>query len=126
MDLDEAKKVAAQAGIEVIESVLLAWISKIDSISECLEVNYPEDDAVLIRYYLLSLYLLSFGGRTVASESAPSGASRSYRYGDLKNSWQSYIKLLRGLDSKGCVSDLIPANPFSKNIFIGVAVGGCA
>lgn len=123
---EQAKEYLVSQGITLPDFILAALVEQANSIQECLDANYPAATALLIQMYLLGLMGLGQGDRYISSQSAPSGASRSFRYGSFADRWKGSLGLLRGLDKNGCATALIPADP-TQQAFAGlwVAKGGC-
>ncbi|MFM9867049.1 DUF7370 family protein [Achromobacter xylosoxidans] len=124
--IDQAKQYLEGQGIVLPDFVLAALVDQANSIQECLDVHYTPATALLIQLYLLALMGLGQGDRYISSQTAPSGAARSFRYQGFADRWSGTLSLLRGLDKFGCASELIPANP-TKKAFAGmwIAKGGC-
>jgi len=122
----QAKEYLESVGISLPEFILGALVEQANSIEECLSANYTPATALLIQMYLLGLMALGQGDRYISSQSAPSGASRSFRYQSFADRWKGSLGLLRGLDKKGCATGLIPPDP-TQQAFAGlwVAKGGC-
>lgn len=122
----QAKEYLSSVGITLPDFILDALIEQVNSIQECLDANYPPATALLIQMYLLGLMGLGQGDRYISSQSAPSGASRSFRYQSFADRWNGSLSLLRGLDTKGCVTSLIPPDP-NNQAFAGIWIGkgGC-
>ncbi|BEL80140.1 hypothetical protein SM12BL3_14470 [Serratia marcescens] len=123
---EKAKEYLESQGITLPDFVLDALVEQVNSIQECLDVNYPASTALLIQLYLLGLMGLGQGDKYISSQTAPSGASRSFRYQSFSDRWKGALNLLRGLDKKGCAIGLIPPDPTNK-AFAGVWIGkgGC-
>lgn len=123
---DQAKEYLESVGITLPDFILAALVEQANSIQECLDANYTPGTALLIQMYLLGLMGLGQGDRYISSQSAPSGASRSFRYQSFTDRWKGSIALLRGLDKNGCATSLIPPDPTQK-AFAGlwIAKGGC-
>lgn len=124
--IDQAKQYLEGQGIVLPDFVLAALVGQASSIQECLDEHYTPETALLIQLYLLSLMGLGQGDRYISSQTAPSGASRSFRYQGFADRWSGALSLLRGLDKFGCASELIPPDP-TKKAFAGmwIAKGGC-
>lgn len=124
--VEQAQEYLEGQGITLPSFVLSALVEQANSINSCLDANYSASTALLIQLYLLGLIGLAQGDRYISSQTAPSGASRSFRYRDFKDRWQGALSLLRGLDKKGCASGLIPPDP-TATAFGGmwVAKGSC-
>ncbi|ONK18458.1 hypothetical protein [Serratia sp. S119] len=123
---EKAKEYLESQGITLPDFVLDALVEQVNSIQECLDANYPVSTALLIQLYLLGLMGLGQGDKYISSQTAPSGASRSFRYQSFSDRWKGELNLLRGLDKKGCATGLIPPDPTNK-AFAGVWIGkgGC-
>ncbi|ELH4238937.1 MULTISPECIES: DUF7370 family protein [Serratia] len=123
---EKAKEYLESQGITLADFVLDALVEQVNSIQECLDANYPASTALLIQLYLLGLMGLGQGDKYISSQTAPSGASRSFRYQSFSDRWKGALNLLRGLDKQGCATGLIPPDPTNK-AFAGVWIGkgGC-
>lgn len=123
---EKAKEYLESQGITLPDFVLDALVEQVNSIQECLDANYPASTALLIQLYLLGLMGLGQGDKYISSQTAPSGASRSFRYQSFSDRWKGALNLLRGLDKKGCATCLVPPDPTNK-AFAGVWIGkgGC-
>lgn len=123
---EEATEYLTGMGIELPSFVLTALVEQANSIESCLTANYTEATAKLIQVYLIGLFGLGQVNKYISSQSAPSGASRSFKFTDFNDKWKSQLSLLNGLDKEGCAADLIPDNPTQTahgGIWIGKA--GC-
>lgn len=123
---EKAKEYLESQGITLPDFVLDALVEQVNSIQDCLDANYPASTALLIQLYLLGLMGLGQGDKYISSQTAPSGASRSFRYQSFSDRWKGALNLLRGLDKKGCATGLVPPDPINK-AFAGVWIGkgGC-
>ncbi|CAI0820390.1 Uncharacterised protein [Serratia entomophila] len=123
---EKAKEYLESQGITLPDFVLDALVEQVNSIQDCLDANYPASTALLIQLYLLGLMGLGQGDKYISSQTAPSGASRSFRYQSFSDRWKGALNLLRGLDKKGCATSLVPPDPTNK-AFAGVWIGkgGC-
>ena len=126
LTIEQAKEYLQSVGITIPDFVLQALVDQANSIQECLDANYPASTALLIQLYLLGLMGLGQGDKYISSQTAPSGASQSFRYQSFGDRWKSSLSLLRGLDKKGCATSLIPPDP-TQNSFAGIWIGkgGC-
>ncbi|EPT7080318.1 DUF7370 family protein [Cronobacter sakazakii] len=122
----QAKEYLSSVGITLPDFILDALIEQVNSIQECLDAHYQPATALLIQMYLLGLMGLGQGDRYISSQTAPSGASRSFRYQSFADRWSGSLSLLRGLDKYGCATSLIPPDPSNK-AFAGIWIGkgGC-
>lgn len=123
---DQAKEYLATVGISLPSFVLDALVEQANSIQECLDANYTPATALLIQLYLIGLMGLGQGDKYISSQTAPSGASRSFRYQSFSDRWKGSLNLLRGLDKNGCATALIPPDP-TNQAFAGIWIGkgGC-
>lgn len=124
--IEQAKEYLASVGITLPDFILAALVEQVNSIQDCLDSNYSPATALLIQMYLLGLMALGQGDKYISSQTAPSGASRSFRYQSFDNRWNGSLSLLRGLDTAGCATALIPPDPTNKS-FAGIWIGkgGC-
>lgn len=122
----QAKEYLESVGITLPDFIIDALVEQANSIQECLDAHYPAATALLIQMYLLGLMGLGQGDRYISSQSAPSGASRSFRYQSFADRWSGSLSLLRGLDKFGCATALTPPEPGQK-AFAGIWIGkgGC-
>lgn len=125
--LEQANEYLTTQGITIPDFILLALVDQANSIQECLDAHYPASTALLIQVYLLALMGLGQGDKYISSQTAPSGASHSFRYQGFSDRWKGALNLLRSLDKYGCATSLIPADPTASPAFAGiwVAKGGC-
>ncbi|HHR4515729.1 TPA: DUF7370 family protein [Salmonella enterica] len=123
---EQAKEYLESVGITLPDFILQAIVEQANSIQECLDAHYPPATALLIQSYLLGLMALGQGDRYISSQTAPNGASRSFRYQSFPDRWKGALALLRGADKHGCANDLIPPDP-TNTAFAGIwiARGGC-
>ncbi|MEQ9830556.1 DUF7370 family protein [Pectobacterium versatile] len=108
---EQAKEYLATVGISLPSFVLDALVEQANSIQECLDANYTPATALLIQVYLVGLMALGQGDKYISSQTAPSGASQSFRYQSFSDRWKGALNLLRGLDKNGCATALIPPDP---------------
>ncbi len=124
---EQAKEYLSSIGIDnVPDFIIAAWITQITTVEDCLTANYDEGTALLIQCYLLSLFALGSSDKYISSQTAPSGASRSFRYKDFSDRWKAQLNLLKSLDKEGCTTDLIPSDP-TQTAFAGIWIskGSC-
>jgi hypothetical protein len=120
MTLEQAKEYLASVGVTLPDFLLQAFLDTVNSINECLEANYPPATQLLIQMYLLGLMGLGAGDQYISSQTAPSGASRSFRYQSLGDRWRSLTNMLRMYDTKGCTDGLVPPDPTQAPAFGGL------
>ena len=119
----DAREYLEQLGLTIPDVMLTALIARIGTISDCIS-QYPADVQTLIEFYLVGLLAITSGGRRIRSQAAPSGASQSYSYGTLIEQQRQLVNALRLIDTEGCTTDLIPAEPGAR-AFLFVAKGDC-
>lgn len=107
----QAQEYLASVGITIPSFMLDALIEQANSIEECLTAHYTPGVATLIQAYLLALFALGQGDKFISSQTAPSGASRSFRYANFADRWRASVSLLNNLDKHGCASHLVPDDP---------------
>ncbi|MEY0133575.1 hypothetical protein AB7V66_20610 [Providencia rettgeri] len=123
---EQIKEDLAAQGISLPEFILDAFVEQANSIQECLDNHYSSATAILIQSCLISLMALSKGDKYISSQSAPNGASRSFRYQSFGDRWKAATSLLRGLDKYGCANELIPPDPTqTAHAGLWIAKGGC-
>lgn len=126
MTPEQANEVLSKYGINLPDFMLGGLLEQVSTIDDCLAAHYSDPVALLIKGYLLSLMGLGFGDKYVSSQTAPSGASQSFRYQDIGSRYKALLGLLDSLDKHGCAIGLIPPNPDAKaHGFILSAKAGC-
>lgn len=115
--LEQAQEYLSTVGVTLPQFLLEAFVDQANSINECLELHYPPSTILLIQTYLLGLMGLGAGDQYISSQTAPSGASRSFRYQSLADRWRSLANSLRMLDTYGCTEGLVPADPTAAPAF---------
>ncbi|ANH50874.1 hypothetical protein WJD75_22570 [Salmonella enterica subsp. enterica serovar Corvallis] len=97
----------ASRGMTITTTDASGILCLVASISECLELNYPNDECRQNAIMLWASILISANtaGRYVTSQSAPSGASQSFAYGSKP--WVALYNQMKLLDTAGCTGDLV-------------------
>lgn len=117
----------ASRGVEISNSGATGIICLLESITECLELNYPGDTCKQDSILLWAAILLgaNTAGRYVTSQHAPSGASQSFGYGSKP--WLALYNQMKLLDKSGCTGDLVEDPNASAKPWFGVVSGsrGC-
>lgn len=122
---EQAGEYLASVGVNLPDWLLSALVDQVNSIEACLVgAGYPPGVILLIQSYLLGLMGLSQGDRYISSQTAPSGASQSFRFQSVGDRYRGLLGLLRGLDRTGCANDLIPADPTGTPAHFGIWIGG--
>lgn len=126
MNEQQATEYLESIGLTVPPIIIEAWLGLFSGVTACLDEHYNEATALLILTNLIGLYALAGGNRYVSSQSAPSGASQSFRFSGLNDIWKGNLNMIKLLDRHGCVSGLIPVNPTqTKSAFLMTGKGGC-
>lgn len=127
--IDELRTYLASIGVTPPDFMLQAWLDAIADMHACLAEHYPASMAKLIALYALGLYGIATGDRYISSQTAPSGASQSFRYKALDERWKSQVALLNQFDKYGCAGPFLPADPTATGIAAMVGRpprrGGC-
>lgn len=123
--IEQAREYLASIGVTVPDFMLQLLVDRANTIAPCLDLHYDTATATLILLYLVGLYgVIGNGGKYITSQTAPSGASQSYKYGALSDNYRSAKSLLTLFDPYGCATPLIPAQPgVSLGMWLGQ--GGC-
>ncbi|MBL4278847.1 hypothetical protein H8F10_13070 [Vibrio fluvialis] len=126
---EQAKQYLKSQGIDTDSTpdfIINAWVEQANSIQDCLDANYTVNTALLIQCYLISLLAYAQSDQMLSSQTAPSGASRSFKYKNFADRWKGQLNLLRSLDKSGCTVDLIPSDPTVSSFGgLWVGKGGC-
>lgn len=126
LTLAQAREFLASVGIVLPDFMLQIFVNKANAIDACLTANgVSNDDALLIKIYLIGLLGTVQGDRYVTSQRAPSGAAQSYRYGSLSERYDAIYNLLGTVDAYGCATSLIPAKPGEAHAALFIGQGGC-
>ena len=101
----EVQQVLGELGYSAPSFLLDKFMQLVKTKKDCMTANgYSEDTIWLVSLYACVLLVVSQGARRILSQSAPSGASRTFQYG--KNGADQILGLLKSLDSAGCTADL--------------------
>lgn len=123
--IEQLKEFLTSMGIPLPpDFILQAWLDTVAVIQPCLDgAGYPASTQLLIYLYALSLFAVSSMDKYVSSQSAPSGASQSFRYKSLTDGYRSINSMLKALDTSGCTDSVIPAEP-GASAGLWVSTGG--
>lgn len=118
---EDVQAFLAELGYSIPSSLLTPILCRVNSIIDCLDgAGYDDCSKTLIMMYAAALMSASSGARKIKSQSAPSGASRSFEYGDDSITWLR--DSLAALDTSGCTG-VLPITVGSSVGFFDV-VGG--
>lgn len=122
--LEEARLYLASIGVTMPDFMLDLVLGQLDVVQPCLAEHYPEATQKLIALYLIGLMGVAQGDKYVSSQTAPSGASQSFRYRSYADAFKSARSLLSRFDPYGCTDPLAPSDPDNVNlaIYVGRAV----
>lgn len=125
--LEELQNWLAGQGFSVPGFIASAWLEVLAERIECMEANnYSEVTIKLAYLHTLALFGLSSGNRYISSQSAPNGASRSFRIKDAGEAWRGHLHMLRMLDPANCMGSALPDGPeVEKRAALFVGRGGC-
>lgn len=119
---DDVKGFLAELGYAIPDALLTPILCLVNKIIPCLEgAGYDDCTSKLILMYAAALMAISSGARRIKSQGAPSGASRSFDYGEDSTVWlrESLVKL----DTSECTGELPISAGNSVGLFL--VVGGC-
>lgn len=109
LTIEQANEYLAEIGLSLPSFVLSAIVGKANSVDACLDgAGYSADDQTLIKVYLFAMLAVTGGARRIKSQSAPSGAGRSFDYGMQFRELRSSLNVL---DTSGCTASLQPSEP---------------
>jgi hypothetical protein len=101
----DVKALLAELGYAIPDAVLNLLFCQLEKIQDCLDsAGYDECTQQLIQLYAMCLMSASSGARKIKSQGAPSGASRSFDYGE--DGLTQLREALRVIDSAGCTAAL--------------------
>lgn len=119
--LDDVKPLIAELGFTVPDAVIQLLIDQVSAASICMDgAGYSESLQKLLLIYAAARLAALSGARKISSQSAPSGASRSFTY-DTAGTDYLYAQIL-DWDKNGCLSGL-PLSGAKVGLFM--VVGGC-
>lgn len=122
--LDELKAFFVSQGIPLPpDFVLEAFLAIAESVEPCISANYPPAIQTLIYLYLMGLYGFTGADKQISSQTAPSGASQSFRYKSFTDGYRALRSLLSAVDTHGCTAGVIPAEP-GASAGLWVSTGG--
>lgn len=123
--IEQIKQYYIASGIPVPpDFIIQAFIDTVATIQPCLDgAGYPASTKLLIYLYALGLFGFTSGDRYISSQSAPSGASQSFRYKSFTDGYRSLKAMLNALDTSGCTASVIPPEP-GASAGLWVSTGG--
>jgi hypothetical protein len=123
--LDQLKQYLTSIGVPLPpDFILQAWLDTVAVIQPCLDgAGYPAPAQLLIYLYALGLFGFVNGDKYISSQTAPSGASQSFRYKSFADGYRSLRAMLGALDASGCTDSVIPPEP-GASAGLWVSTGG--
>lgn len=123
--LAQVQEYLASIGIILPSFIVQAMLDDAATIEACLVgAGYSASTKLRIYLYLIALSGIVSGDRYISSQSAPSGASQSFRYGSMTDKYRATLSALRALDTSGCTDSVVPAEPGAK-AGLWVSTGVC-
>lgn len=116
----QARQYLDQAlGISVPDFIVDAAVAKVAAAETAMDdAGYTAETKVLIQSYAVALIAAGGSPRRLASQGAPSGASRSFK--NFDNTLTALRRSLAALDTAGTVTDLIGPDPAANTLFMVV------
>lgn len=103
--LEDVKPLMAELGFTVPDAVLQLLIDQVSAASACMDgAGYSESLQKLLLIYAAARLAALSGARKISSQSAPSGASRSFTYDSAGTDY--LYKQIRAWDTNGCLGGL--------------------
>lgn len=89
--------------------ILIAIMEEAATVEACLiGAGYGPAKIMLIMTYLIALMSIPGSSKYISSQTAPSGASQSFRYTSETDAFSNVRSLLRLYDKSGCTDSLVP------------------
>lgn len=111
----DVQQFLSELGYAIPGSLLDPILCLVNKIIPCLEgAGHDDCTSKLILMYAAALMATSSGARRIKSQGAPSGASRSFDYGEDSTVWLH--ESLEKLDTSGCTDEL----PISAGNSVGL------
>ena len=122
--LDQLKAFLTSMGVPLApDFVLQAILDEAAAVEQCLiGAGYSDSKILLIMLYLMGLMSIPGSSKYISSQTAPSGASQSFRYTNETDAFNNVRGLLYNLDKSGCTDGLIPVIGTSAGLW--VSTGG--
>ena len=122
--LAQLKEFLTAMGIPLAPDFVLEALLEVDpDVQACLEAQGLSPAKILLVYlYLFALISIPSAYRYISSQTAPSGASQSFRYTNETDAFRGVRALLYGLDKNGCTWGLIPETGNAAGLW--VSTGG--
>lgn len=124
-DLDKLKQFLTAMGVPLPPDFVLEALLEVDpGVQECLEARgLSPAKILLVNLYVLGLQAIPGSTKFISSQSAPSGASQSFRYTSEADAFKNVRALLRNIDKWGCTDGLIPSIGNQAALFVSKGCG---
>lgn len=118
---DDVVAYLTELGYTLPANLLTCLVAKAETARACMVgAGYDECSQDLAVTYLASMLAISSGARRIRSQTAPSGASRSFDY--AADQLKQLRQILAVVDPSGCTAALQPADPSGRAaLFVGRA-----
>ena len=124
-DLDQLKQFLIAMGVPLPPDFVLEALLEVDTgVQECLATHgLSPAKILLVNLYVLGLQAIPGSTKFISSQSAPSGASQSFRYTSEADAFKNVRALLRNIDKWGCTDGLIPSIGNQAALFVSKGCG---
>ena len=123
--LEQLKEFLTSMGVPLPPDFVLEALLEVDpGVQECLEAHgLSPAKILLVNLYVLGLQAIPGSSKYVSAQSAPSGASQSFRYTSEGLAFSNVRALLRNYDKWGCTDGLIPSVGNQAALFVSKGCG---
>lgn len=123
--LEQLKEFLTSMGVPLPPYFVLEALLEVDpGVQECLEAHgLTPAKILLVNLYVLGLQAIPGSTKFISSQSAPSGASQSFRYTSEADAFKNVRALLRNYDKWGCTDALIPSIGNQAALFVSKGCG---
>ena len=123
--LSELKEFLTAMGVPLPPDFVLEALLEVDpGVQECLAAHgLSPAKILLVNLYVLGLQAIPGSTKFISSQSAPSGASQSFRYTSEADAFKNVRALLRNYDKWGCTDGLIPSIGNQAALFVSKGCG---
>lgn len=106
-------------GISLPSFLMTAAVDKVETAEPAMfEAGYTEMDQILIQCMAVTIIAAAGAPRTLQSQGAPSGASRSFK--NFDDALTRLRRSLAALDTAGTVSELVGPDPAAATLLLVV------
>ena len=109
----------SQFGASAPDFIVAAAVEQVEAAEPAMEAaGYSDATMTLIQTYAVALICVGGAGRRLASQHAPSGAARSFKYSE--KDLTALRRTLAALDTAGTVTDIVGPDPAGSTLFMVV------